>query len=652
MKIGARKLLALVLALVMIFSVLSITAFAADLGKDTYDEDGWVGAWSTSMVKGEISISKGITISLLDVTARTRMSMTRQGDVIRLRLSNENGTSPLNVGEVTVAIGDSTCARGIKLDTMKKATYGGQTSFEIPAGQAIYTDPVKISFDACTDLVVSMFFKGINEFSTVGLIGGHSYVTVGNQTEKQVSAASIDLSVENIDVGAYEILPVLSNVDVYDEDGYSVVLFGDSTLTNTIPQKLAALAKANGINNVGILQQAIKGNEVLRDGQGIIGEIMGKAGKARFMNDALNQPGVKMIVIKEGVNDLVHPACKSKVDLYPDGFQYDELIAGYMEMINAVKSHNAATGDDVKIVFVTRSPANHYTRNLFGIMGDDITWTQELYDYRAMINNQIKEWAATGVIDDYINFDVMSDAANGGIDPEAMYAPYTLDGAHLTDLGCQRAALEFYPHIFGENKVGSDSSLFECTAPHGGIDGEIASVMDMLGIESKLDLKGLLSKLDLSKFKDILNTVKKVKNIDLSDMSSILDVIGIDAGAAKTGLASKLLELVKCNKVISVADVEKAFSSQNLDAGKVIEEAKELAVSNNAFEEATVDIIAIVEADSTENVIDKTPLAGISQMETENEAIMNTGDDSCGIFAIITAVSAIAFVLSRKKFVK
>lgn len=651
MNFGVRKVLALVLALVMIVSVLSITAFAAS-SKNTYDEDGWVGAWSTSMVKGEISIGNGLDFSLLNVTARTRMTMTRQGDVIRLRLSNENGTSALKVGEVTVALGDSNYARGIQADTLKKATYGGKTSFEIPAGQAIYTDPVKISFDSCTDLVVSMYFEGINEFSTVGLIGGHSYVSIGNQTEKQISAASVDLSLENIDVGAYEILPVLSNVDVYDEDGYSVVLFGDSTLTNTIPQKLAALAKANGITNVGILQQAIKGNEVLRDGQGTIGEIMGKAGKDRFIDDALNQPGVKMIVIKEGVNDLVHPACKSKVDLYPDGFQYDELIAGYMEMINAVKSHNASTGDDIKIVFVTRSPANKYTRNLFGIMGDDITWTQELYDYRAMINNQIKEWAATGVIDDYIDFDVMSDAANGGTDPEAMYAPYTLDGAHLTDLGCQRAALEFYPHIFGENKAGSDSSIFEGTEPHGGVDGEIASVMDMLGIESTLDLKGLLSGLDLSKFTDILNTVKSVKNLDLSDMSSILNVIGIDAGSAKTGLATKLLDLVKSGKTISADDVEEAFESQDLDAGTAIKEAKEQAIADNEFEEAALEIMSIVEADSKVNVVDETPLAGAAQIGTEDEVIVNTGDESFGIFVTLTAVSGAAFVLSRKKFVK
>ena len=39
-------------------------------------------------------------------------------------------------------------------------------------------------------------------------------------------------------------------------------------------------------------------------------------------------------------------------------------------------------------------------------------------------------------------------------------------------------------------------------------------------------------------------------------------------------------------------------------------------------------------------------------LKKQNEAIMNTGDDSYGIFATITAISAIAFVLSRKKFVK
>ncbi|GEM_PF-254098 len=402
------------------------------------NKDGWVGTWSTSMVKAAVTLlNNDVSVVAQKLTARNRVTSSIAGDTIRLTLSNQYGTTPLAIGEVTVAIGNKSMARAVDLNTMVKVTVGGKTSFSIPAGQTVQTDPIKLSVKALDDIVVSMYFPSISKFTTVGLIGGHCYASVGNNTEAYVTPASIDLALEDLSVGAYEILPVLSNIDVYttDKNACSAVFFGDSTLTNTIPVLLAKKLQANGITNIGVLQQAIKGNEILRDGQGIAGNILGKSGLSRFYADAISQPGVKYIFIKIGANDILHPHCQSKVDLYPEGVDVDAIINGYKTMINA--AHKAGK----TVILVERSAFKGYTRNLLG--KDDIEYTQELEDEFNTINKWVR--SADCPADYTLNIDALRNPA----DPAALVPAYTIDGAHFTPAGCQ-AFVDLIPlEIFG-----------------------------------------------------------------------------------------------------------------------------------------------------------------------------------------------------------
>lgn len=377
----ATEVLKLLIATVKGGDIKTATPVSVDGGK-------WIGTWSTSMVEGSVSLSSNaIKVSLLDVTARTRLLSSRKGDVIRITLSNLYGKADLNVGEITLALANETVDRGVQPDSLVKLTVGGNESFTIPAGQTVQTDPIEFHVDACQELMISTYYKGVNEFSTIGLIGGHCYVGLGNQTEQYVSPIDVDLAAENLSVGAYEILPIISNVDVYDTDpnAYSVVVFGDSTTTNTTVPKLASMLKQNGIENIGILLQGIKGNEVLHDGMGTIGSIMGKSALARFDNDVIKQAGVKKVLIKVGLNDVLHPACASKSEEYAAVYggklpTNEEMIAlvenGYNQMIDAAK----AAG--LEVYFATRTPGRGYTRNLLGITGDDISDEACTEEYR------------------------------------------------------------------------------------------------------------------------------------------------------------------------------------------------------------------------------------------------------------------------------
>ena len=411
----------------------------------------WTGTWSTSMVNATVNIlEKDISVSLVNITARNRVMSTISGDVIRITLSNEYGVSPLKIGEVTAAIGDEGLARAVKRETMVKVTFGGSESVTIPAGQKIVSDPIKLSVKALDDIVISMYFPKISTFKTVGLIGGHCYASLGNTTENYVSAASIDLALENLSVGAYEIIPVLSNIDVYTadvENARACVFFGDSTLANTIPQRLAKRLQANGITNVGVLQQAIKGNEILRDGQGLIGNILGKSGLKRFYNDAIAQPGVKYIFVKIGANDILHPNCSSLAANYPDGVNLDAIIDAYKQLIDMAHKNGK------EIYFMSRTPFKGYTRNILGITGDDLTWSWDIWNDFLALNTWLQ--SSDCLADGYIDLlPVISDPS----DPTAVLPEFTLDGVHFTPAGCQ-AIVDMFPlSIFTKDKDKNNNS--------------------------------------------------------------------------------------------------------------------------------------------------------------------------------------------------
>lgn len=324
--------------------------------------DGWVGAWSTSPV--EFNLKKMLDldwikcdVGLHNLTFRTRIQPTISGEDVRITLSNEFGTGPLIVDTVSVAKGYEKLPQAIKTWTRKNVTFNGQSSVTIPAGETVTSDPIGMSVDALEYLTVSLFLKRTETMKTYGLIGGDTYIMSGNFA-KAATTIGVPMKME-ADFGEYSVIPVLTGVEVYAPEASSAVVIGDSTLANDIPILLAEKLQNAGITNVGILQQAIKGNRLLDDGAGILGMAYGEAMVDRFERDALNQPGVERIFLKVGVNDVVHPNCESLKD-EARAVTAEEMIAGYKQLIQ--QAHERG----IEVYLFTRTAWNGYTRNVLG----------------------------------------------------------------------------------------------------------------------------------------------------------------------------------------------------------------------------------------------------------------------------------------------
>ncbi|MDO4941550.1 MAG: GDSL-type esterase/lipase family protein [Lachnospiraceae bacterium] len=413
---------------ISIFGMKSGNILAADFKA----EENWVGAWSTSPVQfnlkkildlGDIKCEPG----LHNLTFRTKLQPTISGEDLRVTLTNEFGTGPMTVDAMTVARGYEKSSE-YKLRTKKNVTFDGQKSVTIAPGETVTSDPIGMQVSALEYLVFSSYMKNTNTMKTYGLIGGDTYISTGNYTNVSLPAG-VPMRMEG-DFGEYSVIPLITNLEVYHPGASSTVIIGDSTLANDIPILLSQRLQDNNITNKGILQQAIKGNRLLDKGAGKLGMIYGESMMDRFERDAINQPGVDTILLKVGVNDIVHPNCKSmKGDAKV--VSAEEMIEGYRTLIEMAHMRG------IRIFLFTRTPWKGYTRNILGT-GDDIQWTPELDAMRQELNAWIRsdDNPADGVIDlDFLCADE---------ECTEMISEYTTDGAHFTKSG-QKAVTDAIP---------------------------------------------------------------------------------------------------------------------------------------------------------------------------------------------------------------
>lgn len=391
-----------------------------------YSEENWVGAWSTTPVQFDpakfLNLKKGqFKHGLPHLTFRTEIQPTIGGENIRVTLSNAFGKHPLTVDAMTVAKGAEKSVCKVQPDTIRQVIFHGRESVTIEPGGTVTSDPIGLEVEALERLVFSSFVRKSGVMRTFGMIGGHTYAQFGNHT-KSANMLGSPMKL-NGDFGEYAIIPLINYVETYAPEASAAVLIGDSTIANDIPLMVARKLQEAGISNVGILQQAVKGNRLMDNGVGRLGMVYGESMLERFERDALNLPGVKKIFIKVGDNDIIHPQCKS-MQGKAKYVTADEMIDAYKELIE--RAHKK----DIKVYMFTRTAWRGYTRNLLG-GGDDVTWTTEIDEMRKQLNRWIRsdESTADGFVDlDYLCGDDLA---------EEMSKEYTTDGVHFTPKGQQ-----------------------------------------------------------------------------------------------------------------------------------------------------------------------------------------------------------------------
>jgi lysophospholipase L1-like esterase len=219
----------------------------------------------------------------------------------RVRLTNAFGSSPVTVGAAHLARRAGGSA--IIPASDRRLTFGGRQTFTMMPGVVVVSDPVDLDVPALSDLAVSLYFPDDTGSPTTHSTGLRpTYVS----TEGDF-AGRADMPL----AGTTQQYYWLSSVEIVGSpDAAAIVAFGDSITdgarstpdtNHSWPALLAARLRANKATaNISVVNEGIGGNRLLTDAVGLAGV----SALARFDRDVLSHPGVKWLMVLEGINDI------------------------------------------------------------------------------------------------------------------------------------------------------------------------------------------------------------------------------------------------------------------------------------------------------------------------------------------------------------
>jgi lysophospholipase L1-like esterase len=293
----------------------------------------WIATWTASPETASPDPSEPL-LNLEDQTLRERVRITAGGGQIRLRLSNECGTSPLAIGRVSVAITQDTA--GVVAGSIREVRFGSQSSIVIPPGAPALSDPVSLPVRNGAEITVSIYLPNrVMSVTLHGLALRQSIVSGRGDHTQDVSIRAG----KNSDSSAF-----LTGVLVPSAPKRLVIVaFGDSTVDGdgSTPEQDRAwpsvlfrrLDNSDRARQYAVVNAGLAGNRLLADGP--IPDF-GISGLARFERDALSVPGVTDIVVLEGTNDIGFPGAKVgglTLAAAEDAPTTEDIIGAYRQLI-------------------------------------------------------------------------------------------------------------------------------------------------------------------------------------------------------------------------------------------------------------------------------------------------------------------------------
>jgi lysophospholipase L1-like esterase len=395
-----------------------------------FGQTHWIGTWgaapSPQLSSAEMESQKLI---FHNQTLREIVHVSVGGDRLRVRLSNAFGMEPVEIGAAHLALATSQSSTAPGSD--RPLLFGGRTSVVIPAGAVIVSDPVQLKVSPAANLAISIYLP---KDATAG--GIHyaaqqtNYIASGNTT----ASASLDHPA-TITSWAF-----LTGVDVLaPADAASIIAFGDSITDgshSTVdknhrwPDTLAArlLARKSG-PELAVIDMGIGGNRILHEGAASKRPQFGINALARFDQDVLAQPGVRYLLILEGINDIGHAGSSAPKS---ETVTADDIIGGFTQMIE--RAHEKG----IKVIGATITPFKGEANISRGY------WTPE----KAKVRDAVNAWIRSGKgFDSFVDFDkAVRDPAN----PDKILPAFDSgDQLHPSDAGYKAMGEAIPLSLFG-----------------------------------------------------------------------------------------------------------------------------------------------------------------------------------------------------------
>ena len=336
----------------------------------------WVGTWACAPQTVDKSFMP-YNNQMTNRSVRQVVKVSIGGNVIRLQLSNELSSEPVEITSVYIAKAGN--GPEIYKTSAKYLQFGKKRQVVIPAGKAVFSDALKFKLQPLERVSITINYLKAPKEPTVHM---------GSRTTSYILRGVTNSYTDFTTAFKEDHWFNISAIDVLDATASSIAILGNSitdgkgSTTNAQdrwPDFLsAALNNGAGFNlfkvgKTGILNLGIGNNRILSVG-------LGAPGKERFDRDILAQRGLRAVIIFEAINDI-------GTSTNPDETAR-KLVEAYQVMIKKARQRG------LKVYIGTITPFR-------GCRG---YFTEEREKARKIVNSWIR---TTHEIDGFIDFDAL-----------------------------------------------------------------------------------------------------------------------------------------------------------------------------------------------------------------------------------------------------
>jgi len=256
----------------------------------------WITTWTAAPLPPNPGPGPSATPGWTNRTIRQTLRLSAGGTALRVRLTNAFGGAPLKVGAARIALLDDSGKEVPGSAHMLR--FGGAGGVTIPRGAPMVSDAVKLDVPALARVSLDLYFPDATGPCTCHQAGLDTGL---------VSPEGDFSGMEFTPEAKIQSRPFIAGVEVDAAKGAATVAVIGDSISDGIgstsganrrwPDFLAARLAARKGTIWGVANQGISGNRVINDGAG-------EAAVTRLDRDVLAMPGVKAIIVFEGVNDL------------------------------------------------------------------------------------------------------------------------------------------------------------------------------------------------------------------------------------------------------------------------------------------------------------------------------------------------------------
>lgn len=384
-----------------LFTTIITTALALGATAQNANEPQWTGTWATAVEYTGQGDMPRCSLAETSVRQIIRVSMAgegrgKRGTAYRLQLSNEFGSSPVEIRAVYVADAIDSC--DIDAKTAKYLSFAGRRSLTIPAGEAVYSDAFRYGLKPLQRLAITVCYgSNVPEHATSHR-GSRttSYIMDGTAKPSQPfkTKEKVDHWYNIAKLETETTAPAIAVLGNSITDGRGTTTNLQNRWTDFLATELNNTSLATGILNLGI-----GGNCVVAGG-------LSEPALKRFDRDILGQQGVKTLIVFQGTNDIGGSASGKSEETA------QQLIEAYKTLID--KAHKAG----MKVYGATITP----------FKGNG--WYSFFHE---AARQTVNEWIRTsGAFDGLIDFDQL---VRDPQDKERLLPDYSDDWLHLNPRG-------------------------------------------------------------------------------------------------------------------------------------------------------------------------------------------------------------------------